>query len=156
MAKLKIFDNNNIAANLPSKDGYRNVAKGVLNNLNTFRNASTTVRTDLLKQYATTAHKIYQQTRNPIQDVEINANNCRVSIYNDERKKSAVTFGRHKMVLPEIQASDSPLTATYLDKYVQAIVELYYGGTPPSGGTPAGLTNASEFLFGIMLLTRCR
>ena len=150
MAKLKIFDNNNPASNLPSQQGYRNVATGVLNNLATFQNATTTDRSDLLKQYAGAAHTIFQQTRSPVQNVPIDKNNCKVSIYNDQRKKPTVNLGRHKMVLPEVQAGDPPLNVGYLDPYVRAIVALF------GGGTPAEVTSACEFLFGIMLLTRCR
>jgi hypothetical protein len=153
MAKLKMFQGNNPGGNIPNQQGYRNVATGVLNNLAAFRNASTTNRSELLKQYATPTHKIFQQTRSPIQDVEISKNNCKISIYNDERKKPAVNFGKHKMVLPEMQTGDPPLDSNYLAPYVQAIVALY-GAT--GGGTPAQVTAACEFLFGIMLLTRCR
>ena len=149
MAKLKIFENNNPNQNIPSKDGYRSVTTNLLNDLANFQNASDKERSDLLQQYAG-KHTIYQFTRNPDQDVPISKNNCKVNIENDERKKPNVNFGKHNLVLPEIQIGDPPLNVGYLDKYVQAIDSLY------GNGSATEVLSACEFLFGIMLLTRCR
>ena len=162
MARLKIFQGNNPAGNIPDQQGYRNVATGFLADLSNFRTASTKDRADLLQQYADAGqapqtHTIFELLRNPpvgqLPDLPINNTNCKVYINNDIRRKTGVAFGKHNLGLPEIQAPDPPLTVGYLAPYVQAIVALY-GAT--GGGTPAQVTAACEFLFGIMLLTRCR
>jgi hypothetical protein len=150
MSKLYIYENDNPNQNIPSKEGYRNVATNLLNDLANFRNATETQRSDLLRQYAGAKHTIFQLTRNPEQNVPIDSGNCKIKIENDERKKPAANFGKHNMVLPEMQAGDPPLNVGYLDKYVQAIDSLY------GQGNPAEVLSACEFLFGIMLLTRCR
>ena|SRR5215813_4808155 len=152
MAKLKIFENDDPTQNIPSKEGYRNTATGLLADLANFRSAHERDRSDLLRQYAGN-HIIFQQTRNPQQDVPIDSNNCKIHIQNDGRKDPTANLGRHNIVLPEIRPGDPPLNFGYLDRYVKAIVDLYGA---QGGGAPAQVSAACEFLFGIMLLTRCR
>jgi hypothetical protein len=149
MAKLKIFEGNNPAGNLPNKEGYIDVATGLIADFNNFDSASERDRSDLLQGYAG-KHTIYQLTRNPANDVAIDRNNCKVKIESDERKKPSVNFGKHNIVLPEIQAADPPLDTGYLSEYVKAIDALY------GAGSATELDRACKFLFGIMLLTRCR
>jgi len=152
MSKLKIFDNNNPHGNIPSREGYMNVANGVINDLNNFENASDKERSDLLQNYANSdghVHTIFQLTRNPENEVPIGSNNCKVNVEKDERKKPNVNFARHNMVLPELQPGEQ-LDTGYLSEYVIAIDQLY------GAGSAAELDRACKFLFGIMLLTRCR
>ncbi|TIX46282.1 MAG: hypothetical protein E5W81_08320 [Mesorhizobium sp.] len=150
MAKLKIFDNNNTNVNVPSKQGYINVATGVINDFTNFESESDKKKSDLLQQYAGNNHIIYQLTRNPETNVPIDSNNCKVYIVPDGRKKPGVTFGKHNIVLPEMESDDPPLDTGYLSEHVKAISELYGAGTSPE------VDQACKFLFGLMLLTRCR
>jgi len=153
MAKLKIFDSNNTALQIPSKEGYRNVATQLIADLPNFDSASDKDRSDLLQKYANyggTNHIIYQLTKdNPPQEVPIDKTNCKVNLEYDVKKMGG-NVGKHNLVLPEILVTDPPLSTGYLAPYVQAIVQLYGTGTAPE------VQSACEFLFGIMLLTRCR
>jgi hypothetical protein len=153
MAKLKIFQNNDPTTNMPDPTGYRNAAVGVISNLVAFQNASDKERSDLLQTYAS-GHTIFQQSKDndgtgkPI-EVPISSSNCRVTLAYDDRiwPSSGVTVGEHRMALPKFGEA---LSVGYLDKYVAAIVSLY------GGGGASGKQAACEFLFGLMLLTRCR
>jgi len=151
MAKLKIFDGNNPAGAIPSQDGYRNVTKNLLADLPNFLSATDKKRSDLLQQYASSvgSHIIYQLTFNPETNQAIDSSNCKVNVDEDERS-NAGTFGKHNMVIPDQHVGDPPINPGYLEEYVKAIVSLY------GGGTPTEILSACEFLFGIMLLTRCR
>ncbi|ESZ05407.1 MULTISPECIES: hypothetical protein [unclassified Mesorhizobium] len=153
MAKLKIFEGNDPTAAIPSKDGYRNVTKYLLADLATFLNASDKERSDLLQQYSSyggSNHIIYQLTKNPEANQAIDCSNCKVNVQEDERKKPSANFGKHNMVLPDQHVGDPPINPGYLEEYIKAIVSLY------GDGTPTKTLSACEFLFGIMLLTRCR
>ena len=136
--------------NVPSKQGYINVATGLINDFANFESESDKNRSDLLQQYVGDNYIIYQLTRNPDTNVPIDSNNCKVNIVPDGRKKTGVTFGKHNIVLPEIEPGDPPLDTGYLSEHVKAIDALY------GGGTAAELDSACKFLFGLMLLTRCR
>jgi hypothetical protein len=148
MARLKIFENNNPQANIPSKEGYTNVATGLINDFTNFSAASDRDRSDLLQGYAG-KHTVYQLTRNPQTEVPINRDNCKINIVPDERKKPNVNFGKHNMALPELQPGEV-LDTGYLSEHVKAIDALY------GGGSAAELDRACKFMFGLMLLTRCR
>lgn len=153
MAKLKIFEGNDTTAAIPSKDGYRNVTKHLLADLTTFLKASDKKRSDLLQKYSSyggSNHIIYQLTSNPPVNEPISSTNCKVQVDEDERKRPSVNFGKHNMVIPDQHVGDPPINPGYLEEYVKAVVSLYGGGTPPE------ILSACEFLFGIMLLTRCR
>lgn len=150
MAKLKIFENNDAAAGIPSKQGYINVATNLINDFTNFENESDKNRSDLLQGYAGPAHTIFQRTRNPETDDPINSSNCKVNIVFDGRKKPNANFGKHNIVLPEIEPGDSLLSTHYLSGYVKAIHDLH--GT----GTQLEVEAACNFLFGVMLLGRCR
>jgi len=148
MAKLKIFENDNPAGNIPSKEGYINVATGLINDFSNFKNESDRDKSDLLQGYAG-KHTIFQLTRNPENNVPIDRDNCKVNIVDDERKKPNVNFGKHNIGLPELQPGEH-LDTGYLSEYVKAIDALY------GGGSATELDKACKFLFGLMLLTRCR
>lgn len=153
MAKLKIFEGNDPTAAVPSKEGYRNVTINLLANLSTFLKAKEKDRPALLQQYSSyggTNHIIYQLTSGPEVNQPIDSTNCKVSVRKDERKRPSVSVGKHNMVLPDQNVGDPPINPGYLEEYVKAVVSLYGGGTPPE------ILRACEFLFGIMLLTRCR
>jgi hypothetical protein len=161
MAKLKIFYNNDTTSLVPDEVGYKNVAEGLIADLTNFDSASDKDRSDLLQKYANSdkkTHTIYQLTRGTGgggSDVNepIDKNNCKIDIEYDGRKKPATTYGKHKLALPELLLGDT-LTTGYLEEYVKKVVSLY-GAT--GGGTTAQQTDdACKFLFGIMLLTRCR
>jgi hypothetical protein len=161
MAKLKIFYNNDTTSTVPDDVGYRNVTEGLIADLTAFDDASDKDRSDLLQQYANRDklnHTIYQQTRGTGRggsDVNepIDKTNCKVQLEYDGRKKTGTSYGKHVLTLPELQTGDA-LTTGYLEEYVKKVVSLY--GATGGGTTPKQTDDACKFLFGIMLLTRCR
>ena len=163
MSKLKIFHNNDTAANppVPSKDGYKNVGREFVKNFDDFERKGDNDRPDLLRKYANTNadgttgnYVIYQLTRGNRPGDRVNEaidnNNCSVKITPDERRGNGNARGKHNIVLPKKEADDAALSTGYLAGYVKAIAELY------GNGSNAEVKDACDFLFGIMLLTRCR
>jgi hypothetical protein len=150
MAKLKIFEGNSPGPKVPpSSEGYRQVADRLLANFDTFTSSDTSdkKRTELLVAYAY-PHVVYQWSRDPNVEQPIDPENCRIHVKFDERRHGPHS-GRHTMVFPG--TGDAPVSSGYLIKYVEKIVELYGDGTDPDNHL-----EACKFLFGIMLLTRCR
>lgn len=159
MAKLKIFDDTAPVPGTLSKQGYINVATNLIADIDNFTNNSTTdqARADLLQGYAGLNHTVYQRTRadpsvpgDTEDDVAIDSSNCKVKVEFDERKKGSGNFGKHNIVLPKLEPGDSLMSTGYLSGYVQAIHDLHGTGTAPE------VENACKFLFGLMLVGRCR
>ncbi|MER8644443.1 hypothetical protein [Mesorhizobium sp. M1252] len=152
MARLYIKDNDDPTR--PSKDGYSNFAlKAILNNDNfkAFVGAHDDDRADLVQQHAGTdsmgrkcdvTHLLIDGGEEPI-----NHGNCLVEIKEDLQKKSSKS--KHNISLPKQWTSGNEVPdIAYLDKYVTAIVEIAKDEKDP--------VKARNFLFGLMLLTRCR
>jgi hypothetical protein len=150
MARLYIRDNDDPSK--PSKDGYANFAQNaILNNTNfiAFVAAQDDDRADLVQQFAGTdsmgrkcdvTHLVIGGGSE-----SIDHNNCLVEIKEDLQKKTAKS--KHNISLPKQWTSGSEVpNIAYLDKYVTAIAEM----------APSDPVKARNFLFGLMLLTRCR
>ncbi|MER9134074.1 hypothetical protein [Mesorhizobium sp. M0768] len=152
MARLYIKDNDDRAR--PSKDGYCNFTlNAILNNGNfkRFVGAQDDDRADLVQQHAGTDPKGRKcdVTHLLIDGGEesINDRNCLVEIKEDLQKKSSKS--KHNISLPKQWTSGNEVPdIAYLDKYVTAIVEIVKDEKDP--------VKARNFLFGLMLLTRCR
>ncbi|TGS09937.1 hypothetical protein EN852_028480 [Mesorhizobium sp. M2E.F.Ca.ET.209.01.1.1] len=152
MARLYIKDNGDPTR--PSKDGYSNFAlNAILNNGNfkAFVGAQDDDRADLVQQHAgndskglkcVVTHLLIGGGEEPI-----NHDNCLVEIVEDLQKKGSKS--KHNISLPKQWTSGVEIpNIAYLDKYVTAIVEIARDEKDP--------VKARNFLFGLMLLTRCR
>jgi hypothetical protein len=155
MAKLKIFENNDTSAdtNKPSKDGYIQVVRRLTIPVafNDFITAEPDERVTILNEFLSGLNdnegnplKVWHQIKNG-ESRAITENNCQIHVHIDKRKVGNRP-SKHTMSFPGIMPPDTG----YLDRYVTAIVELY------GDGSNANVKNACDFLYGIMLLTRCR
>jgi len=150
MARLYIEDNDD--PRRPSKEGYANFARNaILDNTNfrRFVGAQDDDRAQLVQDHAgndsdgrkcVVTHLVIDGDPEPIND-----RNCLVEIKDDLQKKSSKS--KHNISLPKqwTSGNERPDIA-YLDKYVTAIVEI----------ARRDPVEARNFLFGLMLLTRCR
>lgn len=157
MAKLKIFDDGVPAPGPLSREGYINVATNLLDNYASFTSATEKERSDLLQCYAGENRTVYQWTKavpndtsQPAKNEAIDSSNCKIKIEFDERKQGNGNFGKHNMVLPKHEPGDPPLSTGYLSDYVEAIHDLYGDGSTPNK------ERACKYLFGLMLVGRCR
>jgi hypothetical protein len=87
----------------------------------------------------------------------IDETNCLVTLNEDWQKKSSAS--KHNISLPRkwLKKDETP-NIDYLNKYVEIIAKLAIGeqaytDADKSAGDPV---SAGKFLFGLMLLTRCR
>lgn len=155
MAKLRIYDDS-AAPHTLSREGYINVATKLLADFANFT-ANTTndqERAGLLQGYAGENHTVHQLTSATTDEAEvdepISSSNCKVKFQLDERKKGNGNFSKHNIVLPKRELGDS-LSTRYLEDYVIAICDLY-----GDGSTTTKKERACNYLFGLMLVGRCR
>lgn len=139
MAKLKITDN---AGNI-IPTGYVRVVNNLILNEETFYEfvfAEPDERADILQR--TAQPDIIKQQRADGQLEAITNNNCKIlgekDVKQKPNKKSKVTIP-----IPDSR----PTSVDYLEKYAETIHNFYTAGDKAS---------AHKFLFGVMLLTRCR
>jgi hypothetical protein len=174
MAKLKIptpdptkpdgFDHDR-----PNVQGYVNVVDNLLiqNTYKDFLDADEDDRPDKLQGYASnggadpTCIVFHEVVANPVNEFKpIDNDNCAIRVEKDKRKrKNKNKASRFRISFPEGNALASP---SYLDRYAMEIFKLYalaYGVALPNP-LPAPiqphLDQAHKFMFGMMLLTRCR
>jgi hypothetical protein len=153
MAQLFIADNDDVKLPLnqqrPNKRGYRNVVDNLVlvpANYNQFSDyAHHEVRPEMLQNYAGYDDQkrpcvVSHQTSAGV-DEPIDNTNCVITVDVDLRKTA--NMSKHHMVFPGWLPTDF----TYLNNYVKAINEI---------SSAEGIAEASKFLFGMMLLTRCR
>jgi len=143
MANLKIFTANNTAGT-PGEAGYISVTKEILkpNRFADFMEADPAERADLLNSYSQMGSgglNVFHETTVGGNEV-INNGNCRIAVEIDARKLARRS--KHTLSFPTIM----PANVNYLQPYVDAVVAL-------NTSNPA---HARQFLFGVMLLTRCR
>jgi hypothetical protein len=152
MARLYIEDNDDSA--LPSEDGYTQfVQNAILNNGNfkAFVGAQDDERADLVQQHAGTDSKGRKCDVTHLLigggEDSIDHTKCLVEIKEDLQKKTSKS--KHNISLPKQWTSGNEVpNIAYLDKYVTAIVKIVEVEKNP--------IKARNFLFGLMLLTRCR
>jgi hypothetical protein len=155
MAKLKCLAKSN--ANPPVKtiykEGYISVAENLIlieENFYEFLDADPEERPALLQKHAgrdpnnnkLVEHMLPDNTTSEI----IDNTNCRIVAQKDARKKGNNKPSRVTMPMPDTR----PLDFGYLAEYAQIIHNYYLSGTN------ADKDKAHKFLFGVMLLTRCR
>ena len=157
MAKLKIFKDNNFNAEIPSADGYVNVTKNLIltaNNYDYFRaNNHKAERPGLLTGHAGydgagTKLKVYHELQLGGSE-EITDGNCKIEVTEDQKKPNGGNSKFNIGFPPE-----RPLTVNYLKPHVQVLSEILNDPNEPDADKR--LERACQFLFGMMLLTRCR
>ena len=152
MAKLKIDD----GTGGPVVQGYLNVVNELVMKpvaYQEFLDADPDERADLLQTAAKVGGQTVPVTQLPPSGSipqEISSSNCRIVSEKDRR----IRPGRKSRVTVPI-ANDAALD--YLDKHC-IVIATRYAGVPEAqlAGTPAAKLEARKFLFGLMMLTRCR
>ena len=145
MAKLKIFVGND-PTKAPGTVGYINVAKELLapNTYQDFLEAEPAERADLLNVYAGKGGSglfVQHETQGGVSQ-QIDKTNCKVMVEEDIRKLARKS--KHTISFPDVMPSNDSLV--YLQPYLDAIIVL----------NTADPKTARQFMFGMMLLTRCR
>lgn len=176
MAKLKIptpdatkpdgFDHDR-----PNVQGYVNVVDNLLiqANYNNFLKADEDDRPDILQDFAKTEANgsitpncfvFHEVVANPTEYAKIDNDNCSIRVEKDKRKrKNKNKPSRYSISFPEGNGISAP---GYLDRYAMEIFKLYsqaYNVTLPNPlpiPNQALLDRAHRFMFGMMMLTRCR
>ena len=165
MAKLKIYENNDSTLG-PGKSGYISVSTELLNpqTRDEFLLKYSSEGPELLNKYSEKSSGGLYVQHETVDDNGVKASekiltsNCKIKVEEDKRKnpKKNNDKSHHTISFPD--AEGFPLNLNYLQPYVNAIIELN-NGVPASPGVPAvkpSPTDACKFLFGVMLLTRCR
>ena len=148
MAKLKIADNADPTQ--PNKAGYINVVDNFILKpaaYNAFiKNANKATRPSKLQAFAgvdengvkcVVKHETTAGALEPITNA-----NCVVNVQVDKKKSGTGSKSKHNMSVPEVR----PTNVDYLSGYAKAIHDLYEDDP----------VKACKFMFGMMLLTRCR
>jgi hypothetical protein len=157
MAKLKIFKDNNVNAEIPSADGYVNVTQNLIlvaNSYDYFReNNHKAERPTLLTTHAgyegNTKLKVYHELAAG-GSAEITDGNCTIEVTEDQKKPNGGNPSKFNIGFPP----ERPLSVNYLKPYVQVLGSILFDPSEPDGDKR--LERACQFLFGMMLLTRCR
>lgn len=154
---------------LPFVQGYVNVVDNLLveATYKDFIAADEDDRPDMLNAYASNNgaspniavfHEVVANPQNEF--VKIDNDNCAIRVEKDKRKrKNKNKASRFRISFPEGQKLESP---NYLDRYAMEVFKLYaqaYGVVLPNPlpvPNQALLDKTHKFMFGIMLLTRCR
>jgi hypothetical protein len=160
MAKLKIADNAD--ATVPSKRGYINVVDNLIlnqGNYDAFRtNVDKKTRPTRLQGFAgidennikcVVKHEPKNSAIEPIDD-----NNCDIEVHEDKRKDAGNPKSKYNVGFPE----ERPQNVDYLERYVRALYELYDLAVKEIDPVKKAkyTSDACKFMFGMMLLTRCR
>jgi hypothetical protein len=174
MAKLKIptpdptkpdgFDHDR-----PNVQGYVNVVDNLLvqRTYRDFLDADEDDRPDKLQDYASnggadpTCAVFHEVIASPVNEFKkIDDDNCSIRVEKDKRKrKNKNKPSRFRISFPEGNRLDPP---GYLDRYALEIFKLYAQGYGVALPNPLviqdqnALDRAHKFMFGMMLLTRCR
>jgi hypothetical protein len=176
VAKLKIPKNVPVSAthpdgfdhDTPNEQGYVNVTRNLIlneNNYVKFLLADPDERPEMLQGHAghdeagRPCFVMHQEAGAGAGFVKIDDNNCVIKGERDRRKRRNTNKpSRYTIPIPDAR----PQNVNYLDKYAYIIFELYrdgYGYTKNPNEQivdQAKLDRAHEFIFGMMLLTRCR
>ncbi|GAB2176731.1 hypothetical protein [Dongia sp. agr-C8] len=162
MAKLKICNDNETVL---YEDGYVNVVDQLINaatpgssaNFQDFIDAEPDERADMLQAFAkvglpppagvpafvVTQQKLDVPAGQPKQ-IAIDGTNCKIFAQNDTRVRPGRKKTRITMPFPDAQITDF----SYLEPYAAKIAALY--------SNAATRPKCYKFMFGVMMLTRCR
>jgi hypothetical protein len=164
MAKIRIQDT--AKNDSPSEDGYVAVVDNLILNQNDpdiyedFIEAEPDERVEMLIEAAKNSKKTFVVTHlavrpNGTDKIEvIKPENCKIFLEKDKRRRPRFKKSRFTIAMPD----KKPEHVNYLQPYAQIIHDLY---TQADGvGTPeraaALREKAHKFMFGVMMLTRCR
>lgn len=147
MAKLKIFDNTDDSR--PNVQGYVNLVDNLIldsTRFQEFLDATKRERADLMQTAAGTDESgqpcvIEHETTAGVSEA-ICGNNCRVEVSRDRRK-----VGRYSQVTLKIPETRLYYGVNYVSSYAEEVHRLWNEGQQE---------RACKFMFGVMLLARCR
>jgi hypothetical protein len=181
MAKIRVQDKVNV--DKPSREGYIFLVEKLVfgehcepneDLYEDFIYADPDERVDILKDAATffnskgkALKKYYvthlEWTRNANGDleekpVEIDSNRCRIVVETDRRKRGRVKRSKFTVALPDRRPKGN---VDYLAKYAEIIHTIYkeaeeLDAKKLAKEAKAKRSDAHKFMFGVMLLTRCR
>jgi hypothetical protein len=158
MAKLKIEH----ADHTPVVDEYIRVINHLFDPAGGFQNfedflnpANANGRPTILQNVVLDPHHITQETASGAVE-RITDQNCRIDSVKDKKKP---TGGKSRVTVPMPDAPPTPPagkpTFFYLMKYANAIADLHSQITDLENDFN-GIDRCTKFMFGMMLLTRCR
>jgi hypothetical protein len=114
-------------------------------------------RTRKLRRHANSAGGKLRQQDDENQTEDVTPRNCRIRAQLDTRKTGAKGFSKVTLSLPEENLMEADLS--YVDDYIIKFLQIWTGdsrlGMPPPAANPAR-SNARKFMFGVMMLTKCR
>ncbi|CAN5294203.1 hypothetical protein BH10PSE7_BH10PSE7_39050 [soil metagenome] len=114
----------------------------------------TRARTKLLIAWANSHGGRLKQLDHTGSPVNVTKDNCRIRARADVRAESG-TFSKITISVPEEQIAVGDLV--YVDHYISKFLDIYRNGTTlPAPTSTASARNARKFMFGVMMLTKCR
>jgi hypothetical protein len=178
MAKIRVQEDINV--DKPSEDGYVTVVDNLIfgasddpgeDSYKDFIDAEPDERVEILREAAIkkgsggekdqmffVTHLVVEGGKGlgPIVDTprEIDQKTCRIFVELDKRKRRRIKKSRFTVALPDKQ----PKHVNYLQPYAEIIHGLYKQAeaAPTPQKAAAFRERAHKFMFGVMLLTRCR
>ncbi len=114
----------------------------------------TRARTRKLRKHANSGGGTLRQLDEQDQPEDVTPKNCRIRAQLDTRKTGRRGFNKVTVTLPEeeLQAAD----LNYIDDYIAKFLMIRSGANMPAQTSNAAAQNARKFMFGVMLLTKCR
>lgn len=114
----------------------------------------TKARTGMLKKHAEVAGGLLQQKDNSGGVESVTRTNCRIRAKPDVRRQGGNGFSKVTVTMPEEPLAISDLD--YIDDYITKYLEIRSGAPLPPATSQAAARRARKFVFGMMMLTRCR
>lgn len=114
----------------------------------------TKARTKKLRNHANSGGGKLKQLDDQDQPEEVTTKNCRVRAELDTRKASRKGFSKVTVSLPEedLQVGD----LNYIDDYIAKFLFIRSATNLPGPSSADAARNARKFMFGVMMLTKCR
>lgn len=115
----------------------------------------TKARTRQLVKYATDGtNAVVQQLDEQDAPVDVTPKNCRIRAQLDVRKPDRRGFNKVTLSMPEEALVVGDLN--YLDEYIEKFLQIRSGVALPAQTSPAAARNARKYMFGVLMLTKCR
>jgi hypothetical protein len=114
----------------------------------------TKARTRKLRKHANSGGGKLRQQDDQDQPEDVTPKNCRIRAQLDTRKTGRRGFSKITVSLPEEDLQIGDLN--YIDDYIDKFLMIRSGSHLPGQTSDATAKNARKFMFGVMMLTKCR